>query len=194
MVSLVFLLTYISHTRHIPVLPTTTSGIRGHDSSQEAYRIGDKVEGNYRGRNRWHPGRISRVRLDGTYDVDYNDGEKEDRVAVDCLRPMDDDGDRAYRSSSDRRPIRRDDPSLSPRVSSLYSNNYHTYTNSYPLVLPFLTTTLPHNSTLTTQLFLKTTLDSCRDDLMKLFVSATKSKRITAAKVGIIPARSAAFD
>ena len=43
-------------------------------------REGDKVEGNYRGRGKWYPGKISRVRLNGTYDVDYDDGEKETGV------------------------------------------------------------------------------------------------------------------
>ena len=38
---------------------------------------GSKVEGNYRGKGRWYPGRISRVNRDGTYDIDYDDGVKE---------------------------------------------------------------------------------------------------------------------
>merc|ERR1712100_977557 len=33
---------------------------------------GAKVEGNYRGRGRWYPCRISRERADGTFDIDYD--------------------------------------------------------------------------------------------------------------------------
>ena len=41
---------------------------------------GAKIEGNYRGRGRYYPGVISRDRRDGTFDIDYDDGEKETRV------------------------------------------------------------------------------------------------------------------
>ena len=59
---------------------------------------GDKVEGNYRGRGKWYPGKISRDRGDGTYDVDYDDGEKETRVTEDLIRLRD-----APAASSDAR-------------------------------------------------------------------------------------------
>ena len=39
--------------------------------------IGDKVECNYRGRGRWYPGRISDIHTDGTYKIEYNDGDME---------------------------------------------------------------------------------------------------------------------
>jgi hypothetical protein len=38
---------------------------------------GSKIEGNYRGRGRWYPARVSRKRLNDTFDIDYDDGEKE---------------------------------------------------------------------------------------------------------------------
>ncbi len=38
---------------------------------------GMKVEGRYRGKARYYPGRIARVRLNGSYDIDYDDGEME---------------------------------------------------------------------------------------------------------------------
>ena len=44
-------------------------------------REGDKVEADYRGRGRLYPGKISRDRGDDTYDIDYDDGERETRVA-----------------------------------------------------------------------------------------------------------------
>jgi len=50
---------------------------------------GDKVEARYRGRGRWYPGKIVRDRGDGTYDVNYDDGEAETRVASDMIRAKD---------------------------------------------------------------------------------------------------------
>ncbi|CAN0450107.1 unnamed protein product, partial [Ectocarpus sp. 12 AP-2014] len=50
---------------------------------------GDKVEANFRGRGRFFPGRISRVNLDGTFNIDYDDGEKERGVTDDLIRASD---------------------------------------------------------------------------------------------------------
>eukprot|EP01038_Epipyxis_sp_PR26KG_P003413 gene3413-4865_t len=47
---------------------------------------GAKVEGNYRGKGRWYPGRISKVNRDGSFNVDYDDGEKEQFLAEDMIR------------------------------------------------------------------------------------------------------------
>ena len=43
------------------------------------YRI-FQVEGNYRGKGKWYPGKITRDRRDGTFDIAYDDGESETRV------------------------------------------------------------------------------------------------------------------
>lgn len=43
---------------------------------------GDRVEANFQRRGRFYPGVVTRVRLDGTVDVDYDDGEKESRIAA----------------------------------------------------------------------------------------------------------------
>jgi hypothetical protein len=50
---------------------------------------GDKVEGNYKGKGKWYAGRIQKVRLDGSYDIAYNDGEQEMRVPEDLVRAID---------------------------------------------------------------------------------------------------------
>ena len=47
---------------------------------------GAKVEGNYRGRGRWYPGVIGRERANGTFDIHYDDGEKELGVDRDLIR------------------------------------------------------------------------------------------------------------
>src|SRR3546814_12970843 len=49
-------------------------------------REGTKVEARYRGRGRYYPGVIARTRADGTYDIDYDDGEKETGVRGELVR------------------------------------------------------------------------------------------------------------
>eukprot|EP00968_Pinguiococcus_pyrenoidosus_P023940 scaffold4101_cov267-Pinguiococcus_pyrenoidosus.AAC.11 len=55
-------------------------------SETPLYEEGDKVEARYRGRSRYFAGQISRVNDDGTFDIDYDDGEKEERVATGLIR------------------------------------------------------------------------------------------------------------
>ena len=68
----------------------------GGSPSRRAPRLeeGMKVEGNYKSKGRWYPGRIKNVRGDGTFDIDYDDGEKETRVEAALIRTKDAD-DRA---------------------------------------------------------------------------------------------------
>merc|ERR1719352_1286757 len=54
--------------------------------SSENFREGDKVEARYRGREKYYPGKISRDRGDGTYDIAYDDGERETRVEGRLIR------------------------------------------------------------------------------------------------------------
>ena len=49
-------------------------------------REGDKIEARYRGRSRFYPGCIARDRGDDTYDIDYDDGEKETRVLAEYIK------------------------------------------------------------------------------------------------------------
>ena len=50
---------------------------------------GDKVEADYRGRGKFYPGKITRDRGDDTYDISYDDGERETRVAKRLIRKKD---------------------------------------------------------------------------------------------------------
>ena len=61
---------------------------------------GSKVEANYRGKGKYYPGRVKRDRGDGTYDIDYNDGEQEIRVPADMIRLLDDPGNDFGRKNS----------------------------------------------------------------------------------------------
>ena len=44
------------------------------------------MEANYRGRGKWYPGKVTRDRGDGTFDVSYDDGESEIRVKESMIR------------------------------------------------------------------------------------------------------------
>jgi len=50
---------------------------------------GSKVEANYKGKGKFYPGRVKRDRGDGTFDIDYNDGEQEIRVPEEMIRLTD---------------------------------------------------------------------------------------------------------
>jgi hypothetical protein len=45
-------------------------------------------EVNYKGRGRYCPGRMRRDRGDGTYDIEYDDGETELRVKEDMIKVL----------------------------------------------------------------------------------------------------------
>src|SRR3546814_5918853 len=62
-----------------------SSGVVG-VGSDGLLREGTKVEARYRGRGRYYPGVIARTRADGTYDIDYDDGEKETGVRGELVR------------------------------------------------------------------------------------------------------------
>ncbi|KAK7238987.1 cytidine deaminase [Aureococcus anophagefferens] len=86
------------------------SPARGASSSSDKLREGDKVEARYRGREKYYAGKISRDRGDGTYDIDYDDGEKETRVEARLIRSKDGGGARSpSRGSSSSDKLREGD-------------------------------------------------------------------------------------
>ncbi|TMW67050.1 hypothetical protein Poli38472_012166 [Pythium oligandrum] len=58
------------------------------DSKKKKFKEGEKVEAQYKGKSKFYPGVISRCRLNGTYDIDYDDGEKETGVAAELIRSL----------------------------------------------------------------------------------------------------------
>ena len=84
-------------------------------------RVGSKVKARYRGRSKYYPGKISRDRGDGTYDIDYDDGEQETRVAAELI----DGGDDGAGSRSPRRGARL-------RVGSKVKARYRGRSKYYP--------------------------------------------------------------
>ena len=58
----------------------------------EKFEESDKVEANYKGKGKYYPGKISRCRLNGTYDINYDDGERESGVEAEMIRSRDGGG------------------------------------------------------------------------------------------------------
>jgi chloramphenicol 3-O-phosphotransferase len=60
--------------------------------------VGDKVEARFRGRSKWFKGTILKAHRDGTFDVEYEDGDKETNVDAELIRsleaPKKDEGSR----------------------------------------------------------------------------------------------------
>ena len=70
------------------------------DDGVMRFEEGMKVEAQYKGRSKFYPGKIVRVRDDGTFDIDYDDGEKEKRVKEEFIRALE-------------KPVRASSPSRS---------------------------------------------------------------------------------
>ncbi|GFH43922.1 hypothetical protein CTEN210_00396 [Chaetoceros tenuissimus] len=56
-------------------------------TTRKAFEIGDEIEARYKGKSKYYPGKISRVRFDGSYDIMYEDGDREIGVSKDLVRP-----------------------------------------------------------------------------------------------------------
>merc|ERR1719181_1194849 len=66
------------------------SGGRGGGGSSKKLEQGDKVEARHGGGSKWYPGTITRCRLNGSYDIRYDDGDREQGVKADLVRGLDD--------------------------------------------------------------------------------------------------------
>lgn len=53
---------------------------------QPEFTIGTLIEARYRGRGRFYPGRIKNINDNGTFNIEYDDGEKEFNVSRDFIR------------------------------------------------------------------------------------------------------------
>ena len=60
----------------------------GREVSVPKFRRGERVEARYRGRAKYYRGRIQRERGDSMYDISYDDGEEESRVAAHLIRSL----------------------------------------------------------------------------------------------------------
>merc|ERR1712100_823697 len=63
---------------------------------------GMKVEARFGGRSRWFKGKITKENSDGTFDILYNDGDRERKVKKDLIRSLEkNDSDSGSGSGSD---------------------------------------------------------------------------------------------
>merc|ERR1711998_295731 len=58
------------------------------EAEDDDFEEGDKIEARFGGRSRWFKGKIDKKNRDGTYDIRYEDGDKERRVKKDLIRPL----------------------------------------------------------------------------------------------------------
>jgi hypothetical protein len=79
-------------------------------SASPTLKEGDRVEGKYKGGDKWFKGRVTRVNRDGTYDLEYDDGDREFKVISGCVRLEKKPETRLYEDEGD--PFADDD---SPR-------------------------------------------------------------------------------
>lgn len=56
--------------------------------SEEIFRQGDRVEARFKGKAKYYKGKIVRVRANGTYDIAYDDGDRETHVEATLIRRM----------------------------------------------------------------------------------------------------------
>ena len=52
------------------------------------WTVGMKIEGNFRGRGKWNPGKIKKVLGNKRYDIEYDDWETEAGVSRDTVRTL----------------------------------------------------------------------------------------------------------
>ena len=73
----------------VRVIEATECGICLEALDKEIH-VGDKVHARFKGEARTFPGTISQVHFDGppTYDVDYDDGDKETNVKAEYVRDV----------------------------------------------------------------------------------------------------------
>lgn len=62
--------------------PTTKSPKK----STQTFKEGDRIEGKHQGGMRWYPGIIAEVNPDGTYEINYDDGDEESDVIPEYIR------------------------------------------------------------------------------------------------------------
>lgn len=76
------------------------------DTKTKEYEVGAKVRARYQKGSRWFPGKILKVRSDGTFDVRYDDGDEELRVSRDLIELVKDD------TAGKAKPTKDDDDDL----------------------------------------------------------------------------------
>ena len=66
--------------------PSTTSSTSKIGGKDAPYALGARVTANYQGAGSWYPGTIVKVQKNGTYDIHYDDNDKEKSVPRDYIK------------------------------------------------------------------------------------------------------------
>jgi hypothetical protein len=53
----------------------------------DVFAVGDRITARFGGGDDWFNGQVAKVNNDGTYDIDYDDGDEETHAAADQMRP-----------------------------------------------------------------------------------------------------------
>eukprot|EP01038_Epipyxis_sp_PR26KG_P006096 gene6096-8400_t len=61
---------------------------RSNEIAIKKYEVGCKVEANYKKRGKWFAGKIIKINNNNTYDIEYNDGDKEKQVQHGSIRVL----------------------------------------------------------------------------------------------------------
>lgn len=110
------------HTNHVDehqseerVPPPRPKEIEEAFEVSQAFKMGQLVECKYKGRGRWYNGRVVDCFPDDTYNIQYNDGDKDYKLAAEHIRTLDEQpADLPYQS--------RDDEHTAPTVDSTRAN------------------------------------------------------------------------
>ena len=73
----------VSQTPPARAQPSATSDA---SSTNSSFSLGDRVLAKWKGKAKAYPGTISAVNDDGTYNIDYNDGDKETHVTANLIK------------------------------------------------------------------------------------------------------------
>ncbi|POM73584.1 Hypothetical protein PHPALM_9552 [Phytophthora palmivora] len=69
-------------------VPKTTKKNDSDDDFEPEFSRGDRIEARFGGQTTYYPGTIERVHANGSYDISYDDGDEEERVARHLIRPV----------------------------------------------------------------------------------------------------------
>ena len=71
-----------------PAAPAATKSKKGAKATKKPskFLVGDRVDARWEAGLEWYPGRVIRARRDGSYDIKYDDGDKELKVAEEVMR------------------------------------------------------------------------------------------------------------
>jgi len=93
-----------------------------YEISEKGYEIGDKIEALFNKEDIWYPGVISHLLSNGTFNIDYDDGDQEFGVEIDFIRKL---STKSKKNSGAARGKKSENFDTS--INDDESNNYKSY-------------------------------------------------------------------